>query len=165
MIYLGDLALPAMAVRSVSGSDGSSWSSHDVIENKPLLQWMGPTGRDLSVSLYLHVAFVDARRALNALIAMATLGEPFAITTAAGRMWGTFVLRDVQYKFTWLLKDGTPLALTVDLSLGEPGEADSPPTELPPALAAYATPEVLAAWTEDTSSDPDDVTPEEIVRR
>lgn len=165
MIYLGDLALPVMAVRSVSGSDGASWSSHDVIEGKPLLQWTGPTSRDLSVSLYLHVAFINARATLNALLALAALGEPFAITTAAGRVWGRFVLRDVQYKFVWFLKDGTPLALTADLSLTEPGDADSPPAAIPPALEAYATPEVLAALTEDTSGDPDDVTPAEIVRR
>lgn len=165
MLHLGDdLTLPVLAVRGVSGTDGASWASQEVIEGKPRLQWMGPAAQSLTLSLYFHVAFIAPRPTLKALQNLMAGGEPVQVWTDAGSYWGTYVLKDVQYQHQWTLPTGQVIAMSCSVTLGEPGANDTSAPKRPPGVAAYAAPEVVPEPAEDTSRDIYTVSPSEIVR-
>ena len=165
MLHIGDaLTLPVMAIRSLSGGDGASWATQDVIEGKPRLQWMGPAASSLSLSLYLHVAFIAPRPTYRALVRLMATGSPYQVWTDAGSYLGTFVLKDLTWRHQWTLPTGQVIAMAVDVNLGEPGSNDISAPKRPPGVAAYAVPDYIAPPVEDTSRDPSTVSPSEIVR-
>jgi len=165
MLHLGDnLSLPVMAVSSMSGGDGASYASQDVIEGKPRLQWMGPAPQTMALSLYLHVAFISPRPTLTAIRRLMAKGEPIQVWTDAGSYLGTFVIKDVSWRNQWTLPTGQVISMSVDVNLGEPGDNDITEQKRPPGVAAYAVADIIYRQPEDTSRDPAIVSPSEIVR-
>jgi phage protein U len=164
MLRLGEyLTLPLLAVRSVSGESGAAWAQQDVIEGKPRLQWMGEVGETLSVGLYLHAQFCQPSAMLDALKEIKASGTSFQVWTDGGSYWGNYVIGSIQYRNNWTLADGTVVAMSVDVSLKEPGGEDVELTR-PPGVSGYATPELIAPPPEDTSGDPNTVDRATIVR-
>lgn len=138
MLHLGTVTLSALMVRSCVATEGASWPAQEVIEGKPIAQFMGLTSRPLSVGLYLHVEFCVPAQVLEQLRGL--LGpDPFEVWLDSGEHKGTYVLTDIQPRPQWMLPTGEVLAMTVDLSLTEPGEEFVTDMVTAPALTNNTT--------------------------
>jgi phage protein U len=166
MLHFGDLIeLPTICVRAVRGGDGANWPAHEVIEGKPRRQFIGPNGRDLSVSLYLHVGFgIAPRPVLTRLQQICETGEVFQLWTSSGAYWGTFEIEQVDHDPRWTLPTGQIISMGIELKLADPGVEGEDALVRPAAIAGNATNTTTVLPVEDTSVPPELVTPAEIAR-
>lgn len=166
-MWLGTLAIPAKAIRSMPRRRGWSYASHDVIEGPPKSQFIAPGAPELTLSLFLHASFCEPKAILDALVALADAGEVCVLQSESGTIHGQFVIEGVSDDPKWTLPDGTLVAVTVDVTLSDPGLD---------GVLAIAEPKPLATSgnaadvqsnepAEDRSRAANDVTPAEIARR
>lgn len=165
MLHLGDLiTLPVIAVRSVRGGDGAEWPAHEVIGGKPRKQFLGPSGSDLGLSLYLHVTYISPRPTLTRLRQISASGEAFQLWTDSGGMWGTYVIEKVDHSVRWTLPSGQMIAIAVELTLSDPGLEGALELVRPLAIAGNAVGTTVTLPPEDTSQPASEITPQEIAR-
>ncbi len=167
MLHLGPtFTLPTIAIRAISGSDGAAWGSSDLIEGKPVQQFMGIEPGSVSLSLFLHVEFCRPLEVIEALTALAQAGVVVDAWTDDGRYWGARYLSNLSWQHSWTLPAGQVLAATCSVTLNDPGEDPyQVVTPQPPGLAAFAQAEEVAPLPEFFSADPASVSQGEIVRR
>lgn len=164
MIYLGEIAIPISVVRGVSGHNGASWPALEVIQGKPRRQFLGASSGEVTVSLFLHAALVPPEPMLAALQLLSASGEMFDVVTSWGRRLGTYVLSSVDSRIVWAPK-GTPIVISCELALDDPGvELPTVPSR-PAAVRGYAGPTTTGEPSEDLSRSPGDVSLSEVARR
>lgn len=164
MILLGDLVIPAIAIRSVSFRGGVSYAVHEVIEGKPRRHFVAEQAPVASLSLYLHVQFAPPRPFVTRLEAVSRRREVLQVWTEAGAFWGTYVIEGVDARPVWTMPDGRVIAMAAEVSLADPGVEWTLPAAPPLAVGSDARDTTTAPKPEDTSQAIETITPQEIAR-
>jgi phage protein U len=164
VILLGDLRLPALAIRSVGFRNGASYAVHEVIEGKPRRQFIGESAPVASLSLYLHVEYIAPRPTVTELRRLNLARELLPLWTNAGSFWGTYVIEDVDHRPVWTMPDGRMIVAECEVSLTDPGVEWTLPRPRPLAVAGSARNIITTPKAEDTSRPIDEITPQEIAR-
>jgi phage protein U len=144
-MILGDLVLPALAVKGLGVDDAWEYAAHAVIEGKPRRQFVAPDARGIPLSLYLHAEFIHPQQTIDRLRAFADAGEVLILQALSGLIYGHFVIEGISLRPKWTLPDGTIIATGVEVKLVEPGLE---------TLLEVPAPIAVDGATSDTTNDP-----------
>lgn len=111
-------------VRTIDGFSRSGegrWAKHDIIGQKPVLEFIGPDAEEISFKILLRSDLgVSPLSEIKTLNEMRDSGAAFALVlgnkTVGDNLW---VLKSVSYDVTYWNRYGTPLSAEVSVSLQE----------------------------------------------
>ena len=95
------------------------YAEHQVVEARPLLQWISSGLATLTLELLLHVSFVDPVATLAALEAAAADHTPRPLVFGNGTHRGYFVVTAISTVARQMSDEGDPIALVVRIKLRE----------------------------------------------
>lgn len=119
-ILLGDIGFGKLA--SPTGFDAKlaiSYSEHQVIEGKPLLQYTGDGLGEIGLNFLFHADFCQPQQVWDDLVTLATSHKAFSLSQGNGLVLGKFVITDISRTTTYAAEDGTLYAFECKLSLKE----------------------------------------------
>lgn len=166
MLFLGDLELPAIAIRSIIAADGGVYPAQEVIQGKPRRQFVGPAGEKITIACFLHFNYAPPRPMYQALRALSGTGRAVQVWTRAGGYWGTYVIDAIEYRPVMTLEDGRVLAAHCSFDLSESGvpELELPERPAPLATSTTARDTVDVLPPEDTARPIEEISAQEIAR-
>lgn len=103
---------------SFSG-DEATFAELSLIGNKPRLQRTGTTLQELQISIKFHQRFCNVKDQLEALKAYKDAGEILPLLLGNGTYINDFVITAMPYKIEDALFDGSPISVSLDLTLKE----------------------------------------------
>lgn len=80
-------------------------------------QFVGPGEDTVSLSGTAMAELQDGRASLDTLRSMAADGDAYPLVDGAGRVWGSFVVTNVDERQAVFLADGTPLKIDFGIDL------------------------------------------------
>ncbi len=95
------------------------FAEHRVIESRPRLQWLGNGLERLKLEMMLHASFTDPGAQMSVLRATAAAHRALPLVFGNGGFRGFFVIESLAQRSKQLSASGTPIAITVALSLKE----------------------------------------------
>ncbi|HTW89189.1 MAG TPA: phage tail protein, partial [Candidatus Binataceae bacterium] len=98
---------------------GYGYAAHPVVEDKPLLQWVGDSLQIITLDLMLHVSFTNPATQLAALVAAAASHQAQALVFGSGESYGYFVVTSLSVTARQLGPSGIPIAIQARLVLTE----------------------------------------------
>lgn len=125
------IEIPGQAVVSLPTRASSEYAAHDVIEGKPHKQFVAEASEDATLGLRLHFDYCNPREIIDALQSLRLARTVFGLGTSSGFIYGVYVIAGVSVAPAWTLDDGTLLLATVDVTLEDPGPADTFTLEVP----------------------------------
>jgi phage protein U len=112
-----------------------TYAEHEVVEARPLLQWISEELQIISVDLRFHASFTDPAAQLDSLLATARAHRAQALVLGNGEHQGYFVITALRIASTVTTASGDIISLTVHMELKE-WAFDS---ELDPTVAPQPT--------------------------
>lgn len=100
-------------------TQGWTYAEHQVVEGKPLLQFMGATLDGFSLTFLFHASFSVPQKSYDALVALANARTAFPLTQGNGRYLGRFVITELARTAQMAADDGTLLSIEVKATLKE----------------------------------------------
>jgi phage protein U len=126
---------------------GYDYAAHAVVEDKPLLQWVGDALQTIALELMFHTSFTNPAAQLAALEAAAADHQARALVFGSGEYRGYFVVTSLGVISRQLGPSGIAIAIQVRLTLtewaiGNQLDPNAPPIPAftPIALVAALTP-------------------------
>lgn len=98
-----------------------SWqyAEHQVVEGKPLLQFMAANLDGFSLTFLFHASFCAPQKSWDALVDLAAKHQAFPLTQGNGRYLGRFVIAELSRTAQMAADDGTLLSIEVKATLKE----------------------------------------------
>lgn len=100
-------------------SKKADFAEHQVAENKPLLQYIGPGLDAISLSFTFHADFTNPREAWENLVDLLYAHAAFPVSMGNGQLLGRFVLTDLVRTTSVTADDGTLISIDCKVSLKE----------------------------------------------
>ncbi|HUY19268.1 MAG TPA: phage tail protein [Candidatus Binataceae bacterium] len=126
---------------------GYDYAAHAVVEDKPLLQWVGDALQTIALELMFHASFTNPAAQLAALEAAAADHQARALVFGSGEYRGYFVVTSLGVTSRQLGPSGIAIAIQARLvltewAIGNQLDANAPPIPAftPIALVAALTP-------------------------
>jgi phage protein U len=130
---------------SVESARRFVYAEHQVVEDRPRLQWIADGLETISLGMLLHVSFTNPTLQFAALLAAAEDHQARALVLGNGLFRGFFVVEEVATRDIHLGADASPIAIRASLRLREwsPGAELDPgapprPTTIPLGIAPLA---------------------------
>lgn len=101
-------SLSTAAYQALERSDEYRWVSQDRIGRHPAMQFVGAGHTSFLLSGTIYPAFRGGLGQLNAMRAIASLGQPNMLVSGLGRIFGLFVILGVDETQTFFLDNGAP---------------------------------------------------------
>lgn len=119
---------------------GYDYAMHRVVEDKPLLQWVGDSLQTIALELMFHSSFTNPAAQLAALEAAASDHQAQALVFGSGEYCGYFVVTSLSVSARQLGPSGVAIAIQARLvltewAIGNELDPDAPPV---PAFAPIA---------------------------
>lgn len=97
------------------------WAKHEVLNKKPLSQYLGPGLDTISFTMLFDIRFgLNPREELDRLVVMEREGTAAPLTIGGkGVGMGLFVITTLEQQWNQVDRDGTILSATVNISLEE----------------------------------------------
>lgn len=102
-----------------SGNRTANYAVIPVISGKPVIQRIGDELEEITLGMLFHRGFCDPDAKLAELESLRVSGEIVPLTTGAGELIGTFVVKTVQRDFDQMHGDGTLWSVRVSVNLLE----------------------------------------------
>ncbi|CAB5521246.1 Phage protein U [Pseudomonas putida] len=97
----------------------ANWAEHNLIQGKPLLEWVGESLDELTFTMALHPWLGDPEAQLRILAEAKSKHDPLAFVLGSGKYVGNFVIVDINNALRRTSADGRPYATDVQISLKE----------------------------------------------
>ncbi|MFB6404548.1 phage tail protein, partial [Pseudomonas putida] len=97
----------------------ANWAEHNLIQGKPLLEWVGESLDELTFTMALHPWLGDPEAQLRTLAEAKSKHDPLAFVLGSGKYVGNFVIADINNALRRTSADGRPYATDVQISLKE----------------------------------------------
>lgn len=98
---------------------GWVYAEHQVVEGKPLLQFMGANLDGFSLTFLFHASFCIPQKSWDALVTLAATHTAFPLTQGNGRYLGRFVITELARTAQMAADDGTLLSIEAKATLKE----------------------------------------------
>jgi len=98
---------------------GWQYAEHQVVEGKPLLQFMGANLDGFSLTFLFHASYCNPQKSYDALVALGDQHAAFPLTKGNGRYLGRFVITELSQAIQFSADDGTLLSIEVSATLKE----------------------------------------------
>jgi len=121
-----------------------TFATHNVVESRPLLQWLSKDLEELNITFLFHVRFTNPARQLQTLVAAADDHQARQLVFGNGVSRGYFVIKSINEVIQLQFDEGTPISIEVKLTLQEyaPSTKVNPNLPLAPSGPAIATTQV-----------------------
>lgn len=96
-----------------------TYAEHQVVEGKPLLQFMGAGLDGHKLTFVFHASYCNPQKSYDALVALADAKAAFPLTKGNGRYMGRFVITELSQAIQFAADDGTLLSIEVKATLKE----------------------------------------------
>lgn len=117
---LGEISFEVLgSPESMNETRDYHYAEHQVVEARPLLQWISSGLATLTLELLLHVSFADPAATLAALEAAAADHTPRPLVFGNGTHRGYFVVAAIATLARQMSDQGDPIAVVVRLKLRE----------------------------------------------
>ncbi|MDK9716745.1 MAG: phage tail protein [Trichlorobacter sp.] len=123
---------------SMDLTQGWTYAEHQVVEGKPLLQFMGANLDGFSMTFLFHASFCIPQKSYDALVALANAHTAFPLIQGNGRYLGRFVITELSRTAQMAAGDGTLLSIEVKATLKE--YVDKKPLETKTKVAKAKAP-------------------------
>lgn len=121
---LGNVQFELLPIEALDEKFSYSFAEHQVIEGKPLLQFIGDNLDEANISLRFHFTFCDPEAQFNLLKAEAARHEALPLVFANGKYLGRYVVTEISKTTVMTADNGNPLCIEARLQLKEFTEAD-----------------------------------------
>lgn len=121
---LGSIIFEPLPVESLDERYSYAYAEHQVIEGKPLLQFIGDNLDETNLGIRLHFSFCDPGTAFDQLKAAADLHQALPFQLADGSLKGRRVITEINKTLITTADNGRPLCIEARLSLREWVDAD-----------------------------------------
>ncbi len=116
---LGNIQFELLPITGLDERYAYDFAEHQVIEGKPLLQFIGDKLDEANISIRLHRAFCDPQFQFDALKAQADLHQALPFLFATGKFLGYYVVCEITKTTVKTFADGAPLCIEGRLQLKE----------------------------------------------
>lgn len=149
--YLGDIKFEGFkGFSDFTGTNETVLSEHSVIEGKPRLQMTGEKLEEISLKFTLHVSFCNPEKEVEILQSYRRDGQVIPFVAGDGTTYGDFVIKTITRSYVQTDKNGSIVAIELDVTLIEyfvPGQKPKAKSDLlaikAPAVAVIPKPPVL----------------------
>lgn len=117
---LGDIRFDLITY--FDGLDASKkfdYAEHAIIEGKPHLQFIGEALETLKIKLNFHSSFCNPEIELKRLKDAVSMHEPLPFVFGNGVYKGNYIIEEINENIQHTFKDGTLMAIDVEVSLKE----------------------------------------------
>jgi phage protein U len=128
---------------AISRKNGYDYPEQKVVEDAPRLQWIGRKLEEMTLECKFHISFVNPATQITLIRASATAHQALPLVFGNGDYRGLFVITEIEETSEVLADDGSPIAVSMRLSLKEwvavaAIDPDAPPIPATPPLAIAA---------------------------
>lgn len=116
---LGNIQFKLLPVAALDEKYSYSFAEHQVIEGKPLLQFIGDNLDEANISLRFHFTFCDPEAQFNLLKAEAAKHEALPFLFATGKYLGRYIICEINKTTVMTADNGYPLCIEARLQLKE----------------------------------------------
>lgn len=119
MMMLGPFmfALDTAAYQSLSRTTEYRWADLERIGNRPMSQYTGMGKETVELDGVIYPHFKGGLHQVQAMRELAGLGKPLPMVDGTGKIWGEWVIEQVQETLRVLAKNGAPLKIEFKLNL------------------------------------------------
>jgi phage protein U len=96
-----------------------TYAEHEVVEARPLLQWISEELQIISLELRFHASFTDPAAQLDTLLAAARAHRAQALVLGNGQHQGYFIITALRVAATVTTASGDIISMTVHMELKE----------------------------------------------
>ncbi len=121
---LGNIQFELLPIESLDERYSYNYAEHQVIEGKPLLQFIGDNLNEANISVRFHFAFCDPETQFNLLKAEADRHEALPFLFATGKNLGYYVICEISKNTVITADNGRPLCIEARLQLKEYSDSD-----------------------------------------
>jgi phage protein U/uncharacterized protein YoxC len=121
---LGNIQFELLPIESFDERYSYNYAEHQVIEGKPLLQFVGDNLDEANISVRFHRAFCDPEQQFNLLKAEADRHEALPFLFATGKNLGYYVITDIGKTTVATADNGQPICLEARIQLKEHSDPD-----------------------------------------
>ncbi len=124
MMALGDyrFSLSTAAYQELNRSAEYRWQSQERLQRRPAQQYLGPGREEITLNGTIYPAFRGGLEQLDRMRGEAGKGESLLLVDGTGRVWGQWVITQVEETHRVPSHDGTPRQLEFRLQLARYGE-------------------------------------------
>jgi len=116
---LGNIQFELLPFQALDEKYAYSFAEHQVIEGKPLLQFIGDNLDEANISLRFHFTFCDPEAQFNLLKAEAARHEALPFLFASGKYLGRYIICEINKTTVMTADNGYPLCIEARLQLKE----------------------------------------------
>lgn len=117
---LGDIRFELVnSFEGLEGRTSYTFAEHQVVEGKPLLQYIGDNLDELTIQFRFHVVYSDPEAEFRRLIDAANLHQALPFVFGNGLYKGRFVITEISDTIENTAADGTVIAMGAKASLKE----------------------------------------------
>lgn len=116
---LGTIQFELLPIESIEEKYSYSFAEHQVIEGKPLLQYVGDNLDETSIGIRLHVSFCKPAKSFKALKDEAGKKQALPYFFADGTVCGLRVITEISRTFVQTADNGNPICIEAKLQLRE----------------------------------------------
>ncbi len=116
---LGSIRFELLPITGMEERYAYEYPEHQVIEGKPLLQYIGDRLDEHEITIRFHANFCDPQKEFDLLKQEADKHEALPYVLASGQVKGSFVICDIHKTIVKTFADGYPLLIEARLQLKE----------------------------------------------
>ncbi|WP_218644496.1 phage tail protein [Thiomicrorhabdus cannonii] len=119
MMMLGPFmfALDTAAYQSLTHTVEYKWADLERIGNRPMSQFTGIGKETVEMPGVIYPHYKGGLHQVQAMRELAGLGKPLPMVDGTGKIWGEWVIEQVQETLRVLVKNGAPLKIEFSLNL------------------------------------------------
>lgn len=124
MMALGfyHFSLETSAYQQLQRSISYRWQAQDRINNDPAMQFIGPGAEQINLEGVIYPHFKGGLGQIEGMKASADIGTPLLMVDGTGRVWGRWVILQIEETREIFLKNGVPRKISFRLSITRYGE-------------------------------------------
>lgn len=118
-----------------------TYAQHDVVEDRPRLQWLSDDLEHIELTMYWHRSFTDPQNQLGMLRAVAQHHQAHPLILGTGAVRGYYVISEIGETITLAADNGVPIAIECTVHLIEYAQndpLDTQPATPPPGVSPSA---------------------------
>lgn len=115
-------SIDSAAYQELKHSQSYRWQSHDRIQRRPALQFIGPGEETINLSGLIYPHFQGGLKQIDALRNEAGRGEPLLLVDGLGFVWGRWVVAQIDEGQSFFQANGQPLKQSFQLKLNRYGD-------------------------------------------
>lgn len=120
---LGNIRFELLGPTAMDDTARWNYTRHQVMDEKPVLQYIGQDLNEINLKLAFHRSFCDPSIKLKELKDAANSDEPLTLLWGNGEIAGDFVIEEISRAFENMDEIGNIIAIAVDVRLVEYSEA------------------------------------------